>query len=499
MCVRILALVVVAFFSMPISADPLDDAFTAFIKRDFATAERLVRPLAQEGNAFAQYLLGAMYYNGQGLPQDYAEGVKWYRKAADQGHEGAQLDLGVAYHNGKGVPQDYTEAVKWIRKAADQGHATAEYNLGIAYFNGNGVRKHYAESARWFRRAADQGHEEAQFNLGLAYDNGDGMPQDYAEAARWYRKAADKGNASAQVNLGVMYQYGSGVLKNFVLAHMWYNLASASQEARGETKELGRRNRDRIEQIMTSQQMAQAQALADEWQSKSHVPKGKVTWDDDKQPGFHPLKVASTGTGFFVSQQGHVLTNHHVIESCQRVRLRVAGQSSRDGTLVGRDSNNDLALLESGSRPDAVAPLSSRKRPQLGQVAIIFGFPLTGVLSSSGNLVTGTVSALSGLQDDSRLFQISAPVQPGNSGGPVMDASGAVIGVVVGKLDARAVEKAIADIPQNVNFAVKGALAVGFLDSNGVDYVTDSGDQPISVEEIAKRATRFTVLVECLK
>ena len=80
-----------------------------------------------------------------------------------------------------------------------------------------------------------------------------------------------------------------------------------------------------------------------------------------------------------------------------------------------------------------------------------------------------------------------------------MDASGAVIGVVVGKLNARSVEKAIADIPQNVNFAIKGALATGFLDSNAVDYVTDASNQTIPVEEIAKRAMRFTVLVECLK
>lgn len=96
------------------------------------------------------------------------------------------------------------------------------------------------------------------------------------------------------------------------------------------------------------------------------------------------------------------------------------------------------------------------------------------------------------------MFQISAPVQPGNSGGPVLDTSGAVIGVVVSKLNAMAVEKAIADIPQNVNFAIKGAVAVGFLDSNGVDYLTDADNQTVPVEEIAKRAMRFTVLVECL-
>lgn len=459
MFLRTLLLVVFASLSAAIFADPLDDALIAYGKGDFETAARLVRPLAYQGNMFAQSYLAELYDNGQGVPQDYAEAAKWYRKAADQGVTSAQYNLAIMYANGKGVPQDYSETVKWYRKAAEQGLTLAQYNLG------------------------------------LMYDNGQGVPQNYTEAAKWYRKAAEQSYANAQNNLGYMYETGSGVIKNFVLAHMWYNLSSAAQETE-EDKRRARTNRDRIEKIMTPQQVAQAQALADEWQSKSHVP--NVTSGDGRR-GFHPIEIVSTGTGFFVSQQGHLLTNHHVIEGCSSIRLRLPGQSSRDATLVARDSNNDLALLKSESRPDAVASLSSRKRPQLGQFAIIFGFPLTGVLSSSGNLVTGTVSALSGLQDDSRLFQISAPVQPGNSGGPVMDASGAVIGVVVGKLDARAVEKAIADIPQNVNFAIKGALAAGFLDSNGVDYVTEAGNQTIPVEEIAKRAIRFTVLVECLK
>ena len=78
----------------------------------------------------AQYNLGIMYYNGQGVPQDYAEAVKWYRLAADQGDAYAQYNLGVMYDNGEGVPQDYKEAVKWYRLAAEQGHAKAQYNLG---------------------------------------------------------------------------------------------------------------------------------------------------------------------------------------------------------------------------------------------------------------------------------------------------------------------------------------------------------------------------------
>ena len=456
--VLFLALVV---FSALAVAGPLEDGLSAYEKFDYATALRLWRPLAEHGNASAQYYLGLMYASGRGVQQNDAEAVKWFRKAGEQGYASAQYNLGLMYASGRGVQQNDAEAAKWYVKAAEQGDAFAQYNLGVMYASGRGVQ------------------------------------QNDAEAVKWYVKAAEQGDASAQYNLGVRYESGRGVPQNFVLAHLWFNLASAAQDAREEVKNRARGNRDAIARRMTLQQIEQAQSLASRWQVKSDKPKDGGGGLRKEVPT--ESRVVATGTGFFVSQEGHLLTNYHVIEDCASVRLRLAGQPPHRAALVARDPNNDLALLKSESRPAAVAAISSRKRLQLGQSAILFGFPLTGVLSSSGNLTTGTVSALSGIQDDSRLFQISAPVQPGNSGGPVLDASGMVIGVVVAKLHARAVEKAVADVPQNVNFAIKGAIAVGFLDSNAIDYVSGPSGKPIPVEEIANRATRFTVLVECFK
>ena len=108
-----------------------------------------LRASAEQGDAEAQYILGAMYYMGQGVPQDYAEEVKWYRLSADQGHAAAQYNLGVSYHRGQGVPQDYVEAMKWYRLAADQGYAEAQYNLGLMYGKGEGVPQDYVEAYAW--------------------------------------------------------------------------------------------------------------------------------------------------------------------------------------------------------------------------------------------------------------------------------------------------------------------------------------------------------------
>jgi uncharacterized protein len=142
------------------AAGPLEDAFrdatAAYQRGDYATALRLIRPLAEQGNASAQSNLGAMYANGLGVAQDYAQAVVWYRKAADQGNALAQFNLGVMYTNGRGVPQDYAQAGVWYRKAADQGYALAQASLGVTYESGQGVPQDYEQAVVWYRKAADQ-------------------------------------------------------------------------------------------------------------------------------------------------------------------------------------------------------------------------------------------------------------------------------------------------------------------------------------------------------
>ena len=115
----------------PVAAGPFEDGLSAYNRQDYATALRTWRPLADQGDADAQYNLGVMYANGQGVPKDDVQAVKWYRLAADQGDADAQALLGIAYADGQGVPKDYVQAVKWYRLAADQGYAKAQSNLGF--------------------------------------------------------------------------------------------------------------------------------------------------------------------------------------------------------------------------------------------------------------------------------------------------------------------------------------------------------------------------------
>jgi TPR repeat protein len=185
----------------PALAATIESAQASFAAGDFESAVAQFRTLAEAGNPVAQYNLGVLYENGQGVPKDYARAVEWYRKGAEQGYSEAQNNLANMYAFGLGVPQDAAEAVVWLRRAAQQGQSGAQYNLGIMYTLGQGVPKDYEQAEAWLRLAAGQGEVEAQYNLGVMYERGDGVAADVVEAYAWYLAAAAQGFEPAQPKL----------------------------------------------------------------------------------------------------------------------------------------------------------------------------------------------------------------------------------------------------------------------------------------------------------
>jgi TPR repeat protein len=180
---RILAaFVLLAGISATAWADDFEDAAAAYERGDYETAYRLIKLLAEQGDASAQNNLGLMYANGEGVPQDYAEAVKWYRLAAEQGNAVAQNNLGLRYYKGEGVLQDYTEAMKWLRLAAEQGDARAQSNLGVMYYNGEGVPQDYVQAYMWFSLAVSRGNEYTVKNRDLAASKM--TPSQFEEAQR---------------------------------------------------------------------------------------------------------------------------------------------------------------------------------------------------------------------------------------------------------------------------------------------------------------------------
>lgn len=467
----------------------LDTNGVAVVTKDLTKAVKWWQKAADQGNVLALRQLADIYEVGTDVPKDMVKYLKYSLTAAELGDMSAQYNVGYVYFNGMGVPKDYAKALTWFTKAANQGDKTAQYYVGIIYDGGLGVQKNYLEAAGWLKKSAEQGFVTAQAKLGLLYFDGKGVPKDKRLAADWWKKAASQGSASAQANLGYLYKVGEGVSRNIVLAYAWSNLAAAQGEDFGV-------NRNLYELQMTPAQREEGQRLASNWKIGDSLDSSN---SGATQANSGTPTKQSTGTAFTVSSEGHALTNYHVINGC--VEVRIAGREG-SAKIVTSDSVNDLALLQLPSKSKDIAFLNPEpSQLRQGEDIIVFGYPLEWALSSGGNLTPGIISALTGLGNNTNQIQITAPIQPGSSGSPVMDKKGNVVGVVSMKLDDAKMAKATGQVGQNVNFAVNGQTVKAFLDAHKVPYKTGGGlfSREKSNADIAEEARKSTVLVECWK
>ena len=187
---------------------------------------------AAEGDSWAMFSLGKMYFEGKGVSKDYAKAREWYQLAAEKDVAGAMISLGDLYHDGNGVQQDYAKAREWYQRAAEEGHAFAMGCLGDLYHYGKGVQQDYAKAREWYQLAAEMDVADAMILLGDLYRDGKGVQQDYAKAREWYQLAAEKDVAGAMISLGDLYRDGKGVQQDYAKAREWYQLAAAEGEER---------------------------------------------------------------------------------------------------------------------------------------------------------------------------------------------------------------------------------------------------------------------------
>ena len=203
----------------------------------------------------------------------------------------------------------------------------------------------------------------------------------------------------------------------------------------------------------------------------------------------------SSGTGFFVSPNGHILTNYHVIVGCREVQVNTNSERHRV-SIIAEDHVNDLALLKSELNPSAIFPIS-RETPVLLQDIYVAGYPFGDEISTSVKVTAGIVSSLSGIENNEANIQIDAALQPGNSGGPIIDEFGNAIGIAVEKLNYEYIMERYDAIPENTNFGIKASVAANLLDANNVLAIQPNYD-PLSKEALGERITDGTVYVSCL-
>ena len=493
------------------------------------------------------------------VPKRMAEAIKWFRKAADQGYSAAEYCLGLAYEYGDGVPKDDAEALKCFRKAANHGLPEAQDKLGSMYDEGYEVPKDLAESAKWYRMAADNGDVRAQVKMGdlsfrrddnnfllpipeerkamaaewyqkaaehyrTAAEHGDADAQyrygnllaevakaqiknysdeeetryslKYRDAAFWYMKAAYKGHSRAQLALAYQYLFGEGVAQNDIEGTAWKIIGAAGADEITKDSEMDELKRQELD--IGPDKMRLAQERSNEILAKIVDTKGegyataKSSSDQGEVPEDAPK---SSGSGAIVSSQGHVLTAAHVVAGANSIKV-VTSQGVVSATVLSRDEANDIAVLKIAGGPYVPLAVATSRGVRLGQGVATIGFPNVEIQGFSPKVARGEISSLNGVADDPRDWQISVPVQPGNSGGPLLNEGGSLIGVVESKLGLKAAQ-VTGDMPQNVSYAVKSAYALALLEpylESGAPEPNPAG-QKQSFEDMVAKAQQSVVLI----
>lgn len=460
--------------------------------RDELKARDYITKAHAAENVRATYLLGTMHLTGNLVARDETKGVELVKAAADKGEPAAQTLMGNWLANGtRGYTKDEPNALAWFKLAADQNNAAAMGWLGNFTENGKaGIAPDNLVALDWYKKGGELGNVAAQTAAGRMYALGKGVAADGNEALRWLRRAAAVNGYEAFFWIGNVFEFGrGGIARNGVLGYAWYgavpaNATAAVVKAVTEAKE-------RVAKTLSASELQEA-----EKQSKTVAAANTVSMIAARAGGAGRRESTGAprtgiyGSGVVVSEAGDIVTNEHVINNCARVRIQPSGMPVR---VVAKDARNDLALLRADHVTIPPVRLRGGRNVRLGDDIIAIGYPLKGVLSSGAVVTSGIVNAMTGLNDDTSAFQISATVQPGSSGGPIFDRSGNLVGIV----RARLLSNTAAN-PQNVNFGINLATVSNFLDSHSVNYQTaQPSPKPVDTADLVEKARKSAVQIEC--
>ncbi len=434
------------------------------------------------GNASICDLVGFTYKIGNGVKQSSVKSAHYFKKACFGGIPSACNALGIQYKYGLGVKQSYSKSRDVLEKACKKKYSEACFTLATFYDDGEGVKQNYKKAIDYYRKSCYGGYNVACLNLSLMYINGNGVKKNYKTAINMVTKVAKDGNPNAQWLLGNMYMDGLGTDKNYIQSYAWINLSIKNGLDKGKS------DLTKLKLKMTIQQIQIAQNYNPVNQGTPPKPRLKPQQEPKIPVAKTKEPIIYTGTGFFVSAST-ILTNNHVAKGCKKLDIVRKGYRS-GATLIANDVNNDLALLKTDQPNNSFLKFKTGKGIRLGKDILVLGYPLGDLLGSSLKLTTGNISSLTGLSDDTTRLQISAPVQPGNSGGPLLDKSGNVVGVVYAKLAKRF-------SAENVNLAIKANVAQMFLDINHVNYEMSASGSTKDVADIADEAMNSVVQVVC--
>ena len=207
------------------------------------------------------------------------------------------------------------------------------------------------------------------------------------------------------------------------------------------------------------------------------------------------LIIIGSGSGFFISSQGHIVSNAHVVGGCKKIKVYENGKEILLN-ILDTDTKNDVGLVKGKFKNTKYLNIKS-DGAELGEDIVAFGYPLVDTLSDSVKLTKGIVSALAGPNNNFAMIQIDAALQPGNSGGPVLNMNGLVVGIASSGLSKLKMAKEQKILPENVNFAVAAPTIVKFLKANNINLAQGT-NKIYKTKELAKIGEPATVQLLCL-
>jgi TPR repeat protein/V8-like Glu-specific endopeptidase len=453
------------------------------------------RKAANANYAPGQARMGRALMDGHGVAPDSRAGMELIRKAEFSTHPDALYVVGNYYRDYANSQKQYDRALQLLTQASDAGHILAPYKLSLMYEHGQGVALNAKLAARfskigvkrggpiartkWAQRYIDKGKHKKAYKilkpgvkLGIPHalnmmgwmlvNGGTGVKPDRQKGIKYIQRAADMGNPQALANLGRVYAGGMGVPANSSLAADYLYKGGVALADSGRHKDAQQVLLDLNRLSPDSGVARRLRARVDNMAPPPQPAKTNVSVHASAAPGSssrQSKKYKNSGTGWVISP-GYIVTNQHVVHRARSVEVIMANGEKIAAKVVAADNGNDLAVLSvasAGLLPPGL-PLA-KKAVSAGEEVFTIGFPLPGDMGQRAKLTDGIINADSGLGDDPRYYQISVPIQPGNSGGPLLNMRGEVIGITTATLNSAEMLKNGGALPQNVNYAIKSPYA----------------------------------------
>ena len=348
--------------------------------------------------------------------------------------------------------------------------------------------------------------------LGYQYLTGENkyIDKNPEKALQWTLAAINYGHTNAHSNLALMYALGFGVKKDYIasISHLIKSMKTYNRKFNWIIKEKDEWEDylvDGPEIIWKARKLYWGYVKTEDeiyikktYQLYNYLIENNLENNKQKNKNFSKsdeIIPISSGSGFLISGDGYIISNFHVIDGCDKIQVKSQGKIF-NASIVISDKKNDLSLIESKIKTNSFYTISSNE-PQLSDDIFVAGFPFGENLGSSVKVTKGIISSLSGLDNDFTKIQIDAAIQPGNSGGPIINEFGHVVGIAVSKLDFKKILKVYGTIPENTNFGIKSSLLRGLLRSKSIKFKTDRYDT-ITKSNLTKIISEGTVYISCL-